>query len=56
MTGSPASAGLDPEFRDLAVLLSVMQGLPDGRPEGRDRALAADDRERQPVARHARSN
>ena len=24
------SSALDPEFRDLAVLLSVMQGLPDG--------------------------
>lgn len=25
-----ANAGIDPEFRDLAVLLSVMQALPDG--------------------------
>ena len=28
-----ASAAITPEFRDLAVLLSVMQGLPDGNPE-----------------------
>jgi len=28
-----ASTSLDPEFRDLAVLLSVMHGLPDGDPQ-----------------------
>jgi hypothetical protein len=28
-----AAAGIDPEFRELAVLLSVMQGLPDGDPK-----------------------
>jgi hypothetical protein len=28
-----SSSGLDPEFRDLALLLSVMQGLPDGDPK-----------------------
>lgn len=28
-----ASSGVAPEFRDLAVLLSVMHGLPDGNPQ-----------------------
>ena len=28
-----ADAAIDPEFRDLAVLLSVMHGLPDGDPQ-----------------------
>ena len=28
-----AAAGIDPEFRDLAMLLSVMQSLPDGDPK-----------------------
>ena len=34
MTGSPAHGGLDPaQFRDLAMLLSVMQGMPDADPK-----------------------
>ena len=33
MTSWLPPAGIDPEFRDLAVLLSVMHGLPDGDPK-----------------------
>ena len=32
-TGSPRRPALDPEFRDLAVLLSVMHALPDADPQ-----------------------
>ena len=52
MTGIAAVERIDSEFRDLAVLLSVMQSLPDGDPQGDDRAPGAADRERQSVARH----
>ena len=33
MTVSPQTGGLDPAFRELAVLLSVMQGMPDADPQ-----------------------
>ena len=40
MTASPRSSGVDPAFRDLAILLSVMQGMPEADPKAAIARLA----------------